>query len=95
MGKKGKDTTREVQDDSKLKVANSVNVRHILCEKQSKAIQVGRSSWKRICTLIRMQAIERLKTGEKFNQVAQDMSEDKAKAGQSAYQFPLPLNYIN
>lgn len=55
------------KDDGKLKVANSVNVRHIMCEKQSKVLQ----------------AIERLKTGEKFNVVASELSEDKAKAGGS------------
>ena len=60
--KKGKEAP-----DTKLKTANSVNVRHILCEKQSKALL----------------AIERLKNGEKFNVVASEMSEDKAKAGGS------------
>lgn len=53
-------------DDSKtLKVANSLKVRHILCEKQSKALQ----------------AIERLRAGDKFNVVASELSEDKAKTG--------------
>ena len=55
------------KDDGKLKVANSVNVRHIMCDKQSKELQ----------------AIERLKAGEKFNVVASELSEDKAKAGGS------------
>ena len=40
-------------------------VRHILCEKQSKALE----------------AIEKLKAGQKFNEVAAAYSEDKAKAG--------------
>lgn len=43
----------------------SVKVRHILCSKQSKALE----------------AINRLNNGEKFNVVAQEMSEDKAKSG--------------
>ena len=42
-------------------------VRHILCEKQSKALE----------------AIEKLKAGQKFNEVAAAFSEDKAKAGVS------------
>jgi len=44
---------------------NSVKVRHILCEKESKALE----------------AISRLKSGEKFNEVAVSMSEDKARSG--------------
>lgn len=55
------------KDDGKLKVANSVNVRHILCEKHAKI------------TL----AMEKLKAGDKFNVVASEYSEDKAKAGGS------------
>lgn len=43
----------------------AVKVRHILCEKQSKALE----------------AMERLKTGEGFNQVAVNFSEDKARSG--------------
>ncbi|KAF8952746.1 Peptidyl-prolyl cis-trans isomerase pin4 [Podila epicladia] len=65
-GKKGND-----DDDSKggkaLKTANSIKVRHILCEKQGKALE----------------AIEKLKTGLAFNKVAEAFSEDKAKEGGS------------
>lgn len=43
----------------------AVKVRHILCSKQSKALE----------------AISRLNNGDKFNVVAQEMSEDKAKSG--------------
>lgn len=43
----------------------AVKVRHILCTKQSKALE----------------AIARLNNGEKFNVVASEMSEDKAKSG--------------
>lgn len=43
----------------------AVKVRHILCTKQSKALE----------------AIVRLNNGEKFNVVASEMSEDKAKSG--------------
>lgn len=50
-----------------LKAANSINVRHILCEKHSKATE----------------ALQKIQDGQAFNKVAQDYSEDKAKAGGS------------
>ena len=40
-------------------------MRHILCEKQSKALE----------------ALEKLKAGEKFDAVASQYSEDKARSG--------------
>jgi NIMA-interacting peptidyl-prolyl cis-trans isomerase 4 len=43
----------------------SVKVRHILCEKESKILE----------------ALGRLRNGEKFNEVAAAMSEDKARSG--------------
>lgn len=48
-----------------LKPANSVKVRHILCSKQSKALE----------------AISALRGGECFASVAMRMSEDKARSG--------------
>ncbi|KAI0298716.1 hypothetical protein B0F90DRAFT_1632317, partial [Multifurca ochricompacta] len=50
-----------------LKAATAVNVRHILCEKHSKA----------------MEALQRIQAGERFDKVAQECSEDKAKSGGS------------
>ncbi|KAH3804778.1 peptidyl-prolyl cis-trans isomerase NIMA-interacting 4-like [Dreissena polymorpha] len=47
------------------KGGTAVKVRHILCEKQSKALE----------------AIEKLKSGMKFNEVAATYSEDKARSG--------------
>ncbi|XP_043523722.1 peptidyl-prolyl cis-trans isomerase NIMA-interacting 4 isoform X1 [Frieseomelitta varia] len=47
------------------KGGNAVKVRHILCEKQSKILE----------------ALEKLKGGEKFNEVATTYSEDKARSG--------------
>ena len=44
-----------------------MNVRHILWEKQSKILE----------------AIEKLKAGEKFSEVAAKFSEDKARSGRS------------
>ena len=51
--------------DSKVKSGNSINVRHILCEKQSKVLE----------------AMSKLKEGVAFNQVATQYSEDKARNG--------------
>lgn len=66
--KKGKPATNKDEGGSKqdkLKPANSVMVRHILCEKHSKIIQ----------------AMEKLQAGSKFSDVAVEFSEDKAKQG--------------
>ncbi|KAF9467874.1 hypothetical protein BDZ94DRAFT_1155072, partial [Collybia nuda] len=49
------------------KAATAVNVRHILCEKHSKATE----------------ALEKIQEGQAFNKVAQEYSEDKAKNGGS------------
>ncbi|KAF8649584.1 hypothetical protein AX16_005675 [Volvariella volvacea WC 439] len=72
-GKAGAKAAANDGDDSKgkakggLKPANAINVRHILCEKQSKALE----------------ALQKIQEGQPFNKVAQDYSEDKAKAGGS------------
>lgn len=50
-----------------MKAATAVNVRHILCEKHSKATE----------------ALQKIQEGQAFNKVAQKYSEDKAKAGGS------------
>jgi NIMA-interacting peptidyl-prolyl cis-trans isomerase 4 len=52
-------------DVAEKKGGTAVKVRHILCEKQSKALE----------------AIERIKAGEKFHEVAAKYSEDKARQG--------------
>ncbi|KAL4072487.1 hypothetical protein V8B97DRAFT_374023 [Scleroderma yunnanense] len=57
----------ESKGKAALKAANAVNVRHILCEKHSKA----------------MEAMEKVQGGQSFDKVAQEYSEDKAKAGGS------------
>lgn len=51
--------------NKQLKPANSVKVRHILCEKHGKA----------------MEAVALLKQGVAFNTVAEKFSEDKARQG--------------
>ncbi|ORX60776.1 FKBP-like protein [Piromyces finnis] len=53
--------------DGKLKPANAIRVRHILCEKYSKV----------------MEAMGKLQAGERFDKVAEQYSEDKAKHGGS------------
>ena len=49
----------------KLKAATSINVRHILCEKYSK----------------KEEALAKLRDGMKFDEVAKEFSEDKARQG--------------
>ncbi|KAF2476882.1 peptidyl-prolyl cis-trans isomerase pin4 [Lindgomyces ingoldianus] len=51
----------------KLKPATSINVRHILCEKHSK----------------KEEALQKLRDGAKFDDVARELSEDKARQGGS------------
>lgn len=65
--KGGDKGTKEESKKGKDKAGSgtAVKVRHILCSKQSKALE----------------AITRLQNGEKFNVVASEMSEDKAKSG--------------
>ena len=64
-GEKGSKEEGKRGKDKAAGTGTSVKVRHILCTKQSKALE----------------AIARLNNGEKFNVVAQEMSEDKAKSG--------------
>jgi NIMA-interacting peptidyl-prolyl cis-trans isomerase 4 len=54
---------------SKLKPASSINVRHILCEKHSN----------------KEKALAALSSGRKFDDVAKEMSEDKARQGTFAH----------
>lgn len=54
-------------DEGKLKGAQSVKLRHILCEKQSKHLE----------------ALAELEKGVSFDKVASAMSEDKARQGGS------------
>lgn len=66
MGKK-KSNNDKSDTDTKLKPANHVKVRHIMCEKHSKITA----------------ALEKLQSGTSFSKVAEEFSEDKAKAGGS------------
>lgn len=65
-GKSGKSNDESAAGGKEKKGGGtSVKVRHILCEKQSKILE----------------ALEKLKAGEPFNQVATAYSEDKARSG--------------
>ncbi|KKZ58467.1 peptidyl-prolyl cis-trans isomerase pin4 [[Emmonsia] crescens] len=70
---KGKGKAKDSADGNEegkgkgLKPANSINVRHILCEKHSK----------------KEEAVEKLRNGAKFDDVAKEFSEDKARQGGS------------
>ncbi|GBM36789.1 Peptidyl-prolyl cis-trans isomerase NIMA-interacting 4 [Araneus ventricosus] len=57
--------SKESSAPKQSKGGTSVKVRHILCEKQSKILE----------------AMEKLKSGMKFNEVAATYSEDKARQG--------------
>ncbi|KAL6260379.1 hypothetical protein P5V15_007908 [Pogonomyrmex californicus] len=62
---KGKSSEESDIGKAEKKGGNAVKVRHILCEKQSKILE----------------ALEKLKAGQKFNEVAATYSEDKARSG--------------
>ena len=71
MAPKGKAKSKESGNSSgggasKLKPAQSINVRHILCEKHAK----------------KEEAVAKLNSGVKFDEVAREFSEDKARQGQ-------------
>lgn len=60
-----KDEGKAAGSSGKLKPATSINVRHILCEKHSK----------------KEEALAKLREGVKFDEVAREFSEDKARQG--------------
>ncbi|CAD6501733.1 BgTH12-01982 [Blumeria graminis f. sp. triticale] len=62
-GKEKKDSDNS--SGGKVKGAQQINVRHILCEKFSK----------------QQEALQRLKDGAKFDDTAREFSEDKARVG--------------
>ena len=64
--KKAKDSGAE-KSGGKQKGAQSIQVRHILCEKHAK----------------KEEALAKLSNGSKFDEVAREFSEDKARQGSS------------
>ncbi|SPJ84287.1 probable peptidyl-prolyl cis-trans isomerase nima-interacting 4 [Fusarium torulosum] len=66
-GEKGKDAKDTKESGGKAKGAQSINVRHILCEKHAK----------------KEEALAKLNDGVKFDEVAREFSEDKARQGGS------------
>ncbi|QIW96670.1 hypothetical protein AMS68_002188 [Peltaster fructicola] len=68
MAPKGKGKSKDADGDkggSKTKGAQSINVRHVLCEKHAK----------------KEEALAKLNNGAKFDDVAREFSEDKARQG--------------
>jgi NIMA-interacting peptidyl-prolyl cis-trans isomerase 4 len=63
---KGKDAGADKGAGKAAKGAQSINVRHILCEKHSK----------------KEEALAKLNAGSKFDDVAREFSEDKARTGE-------------
>jgi len=63
--KEDKSNTAKTSSSGKLKPATAINVRHILCEKHAK----------------KEEALQKLRDGAKFDDVAREMSEDKARQG--------------
>jgi NIMA-interacting peptidyl-prolyl cis-trans isomerase 4 len=76
MPPKNKSKPKDESGPAKLKPATSINVRHILCEKHSN----------------KEKALARLIEGDKFDDVAKDLSEDKARQGPLF--VPLLLDFI-
>ncbi|XP_050429056.1 peptidyl-prolyl cis-trans isomerase NIMA-interacting 4 [Adelges cooleyi] len=64
-GSKGSKTSDDGGKTKETKGGSAVKVRHILCEKQSKVLE----------------ALEKLQAGGKFNEIAAQYSEDKARSG--------------
>ncbi|KAI9811385.1 MAG: Peptidyl-prolyl cis-trans isomerase pin4 [Thelocarpon impressellum] len=64
-GKASKGSSDETADKGKPKGAQSINVRHILCEKHAK----------------KEDAVAKLATGARFDEVAREFSEDKGRQG--------------
>ncbi len=80
MGKKSAgDSNKKKPASDKLKPANAIKVRHILCEKHGKL----------------MEAMAELKAGAKFDAVATKYSEDKAKAGGSLGWYVMGSFFLN
>ncbi|QPH01618.1 Peptidyl-prolyl cis-trans isomerase pin4 [Epichloe festucae Fl1] len=62
---KGKAADKEAGGGARFKGAQSINVRHILCEKHAK----------------KEEALAKINDGVKFDEVARNYSEDKARQG--------------
>jgi hypothetical protein len=70
---------KKKEQEGKLKSCMSIKVRHILCEKHSKA----------------QEALKQLDDGAKFNVVASAYSEDKAKTGGDLYDHERSIHFAN
>ena len=78
---------------STLKSANTVNVRHILCEKHSRAMEALQKIKVRTPASLSLSLTYFMQQeGQAFNKVAQEYSEDKAK-GSFYLNNPLPTDF--
>lgn len=69
---KGKDSAKDDKSGGKAKSgAQTINVRHILCEKHAK----------------KEEALAKINAGAKFDDVAREFSEDKARTGELRLSF--------
>jgi hypothetical protein len=74
---KGKTADKGADKKGAQKGAQSINVRHILCEKHAK----------------KEEALKKLNDGVAFNKVAEEYSEDKARAGETGQTFDMLGNH--
>ncbi|EFE38125.1 hypothetical protein TRV_07205 [Trichophyton verrucosum HKI 0517] len=85
---KGKGKESESSDSGKgkgLKAANSINVRHILAGKAGSSLDYLLTIYRGQCEKHskKEEALEKLRAGAKFDDVAREFSEDKARQGGS------------
>ncbi len=85
---KGKAKSKDVADEDvtspKLKAANSINVRHILVQSPvARQLSDLRTNVEMQCEKHskKEEALAKLQEGVKFDEVARDFSEDKARQG--------------
>ncbi|KAG9062197.1 hypothetical protein KI688_006529 [Linnemannia hyalina] len=78
-GKKGNNDDDDTKGGKALKTANSVKVRHILCDKQSKALE----------------AIEKLKSGIAFNKLREVIVRDRRFIGPDEHVLIMDIGPAN
>lgn len=88
-GKAGKGKEKEKEKDSKPKGAMSINVRHILVRLPAHKLQARRTARDDLTPHLKCEkhskkeeALAKLREGVKFDEVAREFSEDKARQGE-------------
>lgn len=79
----------EEKEKKEAKGGTAVKVRHILCEKQVVKFQKLLWSTFEFFKGKALEALEKLKAGGKFNEIAAQYSEDKARSGVSSIIYSL------